>query len=234
MANKALAHNLKVIQHYQAALGIGWIALLVASFLGATLYRVPLATDNLQMVVIILATSLPAIRAVRQDKPLRGITPLNWDARTAALSVGFGFLTALIAYGNYLLFFWRHHLDPRYIDASLPLHLQAVTLTGVTMAILVSVALLFERADKHEYVLSEHLWHNRTLQNAFVFSGLLLGGVVWAPWIQDILHTASLDIIDLLSIVGCVFAYCGARAIQRHTRKHTRHAVLTLHGELQD
>ncbi len=146
--------------------------------------------------------------------------------------VGFGFLAAALAYGNYLLFFARHDLSPRFLDPNLPLYHQATTLTYLTLALCLSVYLMFERADAHEKFFTSYLWSNKKLLAAFATSLFLICTLIYNPMIQPYFHAGPLSAVDWLTALACAALYMGFRLIQRHTRKHSRPAVLRLHHEL--
>ncbi len=198
----------------------------------------------------ILPLQILAIDIVAQILP---ITALGWDSAQHKLMrekprnlrdhiingpamagfVGFGLLAAIFAYGNYLLFFARHHLSPRYLDPSLPLYHQATTLTYLTLVLCLYVYLMFERADAHERFFTSYLWSNEKLLAAFAASFFLIGNIIYNPWVQPYFKSGSLGFVDWLTALLCAGCYLAFRLLQRHTRKHTRHAVLKLHHELR-
>lgn len=196
------------------------------------------------------AIQILAIDVVAQILP---ITALGWDSAQHKLMrekprnlhdhiinppaiagfIGFGLLAAVLAYGNFLLFFARHSLSPKYLtDLSLPLYHQATTLTYLTLVLCLYVYLMFERADAHEHFFTDYLWSNKKLLIAFALSFFLIGNVIYNPWIQPYFNSGSLGIIDWLTALACATMYMLFRLLQRHTRKHTRPAVLKLHQEL--
>ncbi len=197
----------------------------------------------------ILPLQILAIDIVAQVLP---ITALGWDKAQHKLMrekprdlhdhiingpaisgfIGFGLLAAVLAYGNYLLFFARHHLSPQYIDSTLPLYHQATTLTYLTLALCLSVYLLFERADNHEKFFNSYLWSNKKLLLAFGLSFFLICNLIYNPVVQPYFNAGPLSLVDWLTALLCAILYMAYRLLQRHTRKHSHHAVLKLHSEL--
>lgn len=196
------------------------------------------------------AIQILAIDVVAQILP---ITALGWDSAQHKLMrekprnlhdhiinppavvgfIGFGLLAAALAYANFLLFFTRHGISPKYItDLSLPLYHQATTLTYLTLVLCLYVYLMFERADAHEHFFTNYLWSNKKLLISFALSFFLIGNIIYNPWIQPYFSSGSLGVIDWLTALACAAFYMAFRLIQRHTRKHTRPAVLKLHREL--
>lgn len=197
----------------------------------------------------IAAIQILAIDVVAQILP---ITALGWDKAQGNLMhekprdlhdhiinqraisgfVGFGLLAALLAYGNYLYFFIRHNLSPQFLDRDLPLYHQATTLTFLSLVLCLYVYLMFERADSHTKFFTEYLWSNKKLLGAFGISFFLIANLIYNPWIQPYFSTGSLGFVDWLTAFFCAGLYMLLRLAQRHTRKHTRHAVIKLHREV--
>jgi Ca2+-transporting ATPase len=197
----------------------------------------------------ITAIQILAIDVVAQILP---ITALGWDEAQGKLMhekprslrdhiinshaitgfIGFGALAAGLSYGNYLLFFARHHLSAARLDPTLPLYHQATTLTYLTLVLCLYVYLLFERSDAHERFFTSYLWSNTKLLAAFGLSFVLIGCIIYSSWIQPYFSTGSLGFVDWLTALSCAALYLGFRMLQRHTRKHSRHAVLQLHKTL--
>ena len=133
---------------------------------------------------------------------------------------------------EYRYLFVRHHLSPAYIDTTNPLYLEATTLTYVTLVLCLYVYLLFERADTHEKFFTSYLWSNKKLLGAFGLSLVLIGGIVYTPFLHGYFSTANLGWGEWFSALLAAGAYFAFRLAQRHTRKHTRRAVLKLHHEV--
>lgn len=197
----------------------------------------------------ITAIQILAIDVVAQILP---ITALGWDQAQGKLMhdkprnlhdhiinlpaiggfIGFGALAAALAYGNYLLFFARHHLSPTYLDPTLPLYHQATTLTYLTLVLCLYVYLMFERSDAHEKFFTEYLWSNKKLLVAFGLSFFLIGNIMYNPLIRPYFSSGPLSIMDWLTALACASLYMSFRLLQRHTRKHTRKSVVQLHRQV--
>lgn len=197
----------------------------------------------------ITAIQILAIDVVAQILP---ITALGWDKAQGKLMhdkprnlhnhiikasavggfVGFGALAGGLAYVNYLLFFARHHLSPRYLDPTLPLYHQATTLTYLTLVLCLYVYLMFERSDSHEKFFTPYLWSNKRLLFAFAVSFIFILNLIYDPIISPYFSAGPLSVIDWLTAFGFAGLYMAFRLLQRHTRKHTRREVLKLHRQL--
>ena len=146
--------------------------------------------------------------------------------------VGFGLLAAVFAYGNFLLFFVRHHLSPQHLNTALPLYHQATTLTYLTPVLCLYIYLLFERSDVREKFFSSYLWSNKKLLIAFALSFLLIGNIIYNPWVQPYFSAGPLTILDWLSALLWAGFYLIFRLLQRGTHKHPRPASPRLQHEL--
>jgi Ca2+-transporting ATPase len=176
-----------------------------------------------------------AIDVVAQILP---ITALGWDSaqrnllherprrlrdhiiNPTAVSgfIASGLIVAVLAYDNFLLFFGRHHLNPRYFNTSLPQYHQATTLTYLTLVLCLYVYLLFERSDVHEKFFTSYLWSNRKLLGAFALSFFLIGNIIYNPWVQPYFSSGALTLTDWLSALACAGLYMIFRLLQRRTR----------------
>jgi Ca2+-transporting ATPase len=216
------------------------LLVVVFGLIGLSLLHVPPAISAIQILAIdIVAQILP-------------ITALGWDSAKARIMhekprnraehiinkqavsgfLGFGLLAAMLSYGNYLFFFVRAHLSPAYLDIANPQYLQATTITYVTLVLCLYVYLLFERADAHEKFFTNYLWSNKKLLGAFGISLAFIGAIIYIPILQTYFRTQSLDWKDWLTAIVCAAAYFAVRSAQRHTRKHSRRAVVALHKEV--
>jgi Ca2+-transporting ATPase len=200
------------------------------------LFHIQPAITPIQILAIDVVAQILPITALGWDKPLANLMhekPRNLHDHIINLKaiggfISFGALAAALSYVNYLLFFVRHHLSPAYIATTNPLYVQATTLTYLTLVLCLYVYLLFERADTHERFFSSYLWSNKKLLLAFAGSFVLIGNIMYNPWVRPYFTSGSLNWIDWLTAIGFATIYLGIRLLQRHTRKHSRQAVLEL------
>lgn len=210
-----------------------------------------LALSLFHIAPAITAIQILAIDIVAQILP---ITALGWDRAQGKLMhekprnlhdhiinppaisgfIGFGALAGALAFINYLFFFVRNETSARYIDitSNLPLYHQATTLTYLTLVLCLYVYLMFERSDAHEQFFTSYLWSNKKLLAAFAVSFFLIANVIYNPMVQPYFGAASLNAMDWLTALFAASVYMLVRLTQRHTRKHSRKAVLKLHHEL--
>lgn len=220
----------------------GELIAVLAGVAALALFHIPPAISPIQILAIDVVAQILPITALGWDKPLANLMheePRNLkdhiiNVKAVGGFIGFGALAAIFSYANFLLFFARHHLSPAYLATTNPLYLEATTLTYVTLVLCLYVYLMFERADKHDKFFTKYLWSNKHLLVAFALSFFLIGNLVYNPVIKPYFNTYPLTIIDWLSAVMFSGIYFAFRLLQRHTRKHTRKAVLELNKQLNN
>lgn len=225
-------HNLhkrratKVIVHaLQANLSLiaAQIALTLISIAALAAFHIPPAGIFSQILLVQLALYFP-IAALAYEPSFPKLHKHKWRA-----SVSFGMLAGLFGYANFIFFFNRHLLDPTYIDAALPLYHQAATVTALTILLCSFCWILFDRAYHHERFFTEFLHSNEDLIEGFILALVVFAVACYTPWLNNILRMQPLDLIDWASALLAAGLYSLCRLAQRHTRKHSRHAVLQLH-----
>jgi Ca2+-transporting ATPase len=205
-----------------------------------TAYHIPPAISPLQILAIDVVAQILPITALGWDaahgnlmreKP-RSLKDHIINRRAISGFVSFGALAAFLSYGNFLFFFIRHNLSPAYIDTANPLYMEATTLTYLTLVLCLYVYLMFERADAHEKFFTSYLWSNKKLLIAFGLSFVLIGDIMYNPWVRPYFSAHSLGWTDWFTAILAATLYFCFRLAQRHTRKHSRANVLALHREL--
>jgi Ca2+-transporting ATPase len=204
-----------------------------------SLFHLPPAISPIQILAIDIVAQILPITALGWDKPLSRLMHAKprdrhehiINRRSVLGFIGFGALASSLSYLNFLLFFARHHLSAAYIDTMNPLYLQATTLTYLTLVLCLYVYLMFERADSHEKFFTAYLWSNKKLLIAFAISFLLIGNILYNPWVRPYFSSGSLGWADWFTALAFAALYMVIRLLQRHTRKHTPRTVLELHKQ---
>lgn len=218
----------------------GELFVILVSLLGQILFHIPAAITAIQILAIdIIAQMAPltalgwdnAQHSLMHDRP-RKLKDHIINAHSMAEFIGYGALTAALAYGNFLFFFERRHLSPEYIDTTSHLYAQATILTYLTMVLCQFINIMLVRADSHESFFTRYLWSNKKLLGAFAISFFCIFNVMYNPVIRPYFGAGPLTLLDWLTAIACALVYLGVRLGQRHTRKHSRKAVLKLHHEV--
>lgn len=219
----------------------GELSTILISLCGQVFFHVPLAITAIQILAIDIVAQIAPITALGWDKAERSLLhdkPRRLNNHIINITavrefVMFGLLAAVIAYGNFLLFFARQGLSPTYIDTSSSLYSSATTLTYLTLVLCQFTNLMLVRADEHESFFTTYLWSNKKLLFAFGISIFCIINIIYNPMVQPYFHAGILDASDWLMAFVATGIYFIFRLAQRRTRKHTRAAVLRLHRELK-
>ncbi|HET7320318.1 MAG TPA: cation-transporting P-type ATPase [Candidatus Saccharimonadales bacterium] len=210
---------------------------ILLSLLGQAIFHIPIAITAIQILAIdIVAQMFPitalgwdsAQRELMHDKPRR-LNDHILNKKTVREFILFGFIAASLAYLNYLWFFTRHATTAPFISTHNPLYMQATILTYVTLVLCQFTNLMLVRSDEHESVFTSYLWSNKKLLVAFGVSFFCILNILYNPIIRPYFGAGPLNLMDWLSALLCAAVYLALRLLQRHTRKHTRRAVLELH-----
>jgi Ca2+-transporting ATPase len=206
------------------------------SLAGAMLLGVPLALSVLQILAIDLIAELFPLAALGWDKADSDVMkqkPRNLSDhilnRGSAYDIVFvGLLVGALAYGNYLLFYYRSGADLGNVVTHAPLHLQAMTLTYLTIVLCMWVNILQMRS-RHG-VFSRYQLHNKRLWAAFLLAFLLVANIIYNPLISQYFHTTAIGMSEWLFAITAAGIFLVVRELQRHSKKHghTRKDVLEL------
>jgi Ca2+-transporting ATPase len=145
---------------------------------------------------------------------------------------GFGLLSAVLAYGNFLWFFDREGLSASYIDTTNHLYMQATTLTYVTLVLCQFINLLLVRTDNSEPFFTKYLWSNKKLLWAFGISIFCILNLVYNPVVQPYVRTDGLSVIDWLTALLATGVYLLIRLFIRNLPSHSREDIIGLHHEV--
>jgi Ca2+-transporting ATPase len=196
---------------------------------GLVLFHVAAAIAPIQILAIDVVAQILPITALGWDSAQHNLmTEKPRNLRDHIINptairgfIGFGLLAAFFAYSNFLLFFARHNISPRYLNTGLPIYHQATTLTYLTLVLCLYVYLLFERTGTRERFFSRYLWSNKKLLIAFAGSFFLIGNIIYNPWVQPYFSAGSLTIIDWITALACASLYMIFRLVQRSARQYT-------------
>lgn len=209
-----------------AAMSMALVLVVMASFVGLAGWHVPIALTVLQILLVQFVFQLLTV------------TALAWDEKTHTSHVswvnelGFSFIAAAVSYGNYLFFFARNDISPMHISTANPYYFQATTVALVTLVLCHAIGLLLMRRGTRKQLFTAQLWSNHTLLAAFGLSFVILLSLFYLPSLHTFLGMQALGWMDWLWAVAGTVIYLGTRLLQRHTLKHSRQAVLSLHKQV--
>lgn len=232
-----LTSELAVLQRVTTA-PVTWIIRVAVSDVGAKLtlvslgifgqiaYSIPMAITVVQVVALDLVALLLPITALTGDRPRQFTT------KVAARLLGFGSLSAILVYANFLFFFVRQGISPAHLDAQSTLYFHAVSLSFVTIVLCRLVNLMMVRSDHRKQFFTRYVLSNSSLLIALAFSIFLTAFVVYYPPLRYYFDSQPLSVVDWLTAILTAGIFFGLQLLQRHTRQHTRKAVIQLHHEV--
>ena len=227
------------IQHALSSIltdSMALLGIIFISLLGIIYLHIPLAITATQILLLSAVVLIAPAVALVNDKARRpeADTFVAPDSTWSVLRrpIGFGLLAAVLCYLVFVYFFVRRGLNPEFIDSTSQLNAGATSLTFAAAALCQMLNLLFVRADRRKKFFARHLTSNKPLLLAFGLAVLLLALSLYVQPLQQYFHTAALSIGDWLTAVAAAVVYAAFRLAQRHTRRHSRHAVINLHREV--
>jgi Ca2+-transporting ATPase len=209
----------------------------LVSLAAASLFHVPLALSVMEILAIDLIAELFPIAALgrdRADGELMHTAPRNphdhiLNTKSILDLLWCGVLIGGFAYINYLWFYHRSSVDPQNLPAGNLIHLKATALTYLTI-VLCQLANILQRRSVGG-LFTRYQFHNRQLWLAILFSLFCVANIIYNPWIAPYFHAGPLSAVDWLYALGAAAIFIIIRELQRHVKKHSRQAVLTLHHQ---
>lgn len=190
------------------------------SLFTASLFGIPLALSVMQILAIDLIAELFPIAALGWDKADRNlmIEPprkaeqhiLNKNSIIDLLWCGL--LIGGLAFINYLLFYVRQNIDPSTITSDSNTHLQATTITYLTI-VLCQLGNILQRRSK-DGLLTRYQLHNKHLWLAIVISFLSVGLIIYSP-LNNYFGASPIHLIDWLYCFGAAVIFLVLRELQR-------------------
>lgn len=217
------------------------IILILASLGLALWFDIPQAITVIQILAIDIIAQILPIAALAYDR----VQKHEAHARIGSLRhiledeimikefIAFGALTAGLAYANFWLFFSRHGLSAEYITQNSEVYFRATSLTLLTVVLCQFANIMFVRANAHEKFFTSYLTSNKLLLWAFGVSFFFILSIMYNPVVRPLFKTGPLEFGDWCMALLAAVIYVIVRLTQRHTRLHTRKAVLSLHRQLR-
>jgi len=191
----------------------GELTAVLLSLAAAALFKTPMAILGLQILAIDLVGQLLPVTFLTWDPTQEGImnqAPRNpsdhvFNRKTLISMAWTGLLMGAIGFANFLWLFQRNGFSPWGIQDSNPLYFRAITLTYVSLVLISWMNILSKRTADGESIFSRYLWSNGRLLLSFVFSLILVCGLVYIPIVQNFLSTAPLIWSDwLYAVLGAL------------------------------
>ncbi len=233
-------HNIKNAALCAMNANAGELMAVLTGLIGQAAFHVPIAITAIQILAIDVIAQIfpvtalgwdPAQRELMQEPP-RDLRNHIINVQAVREFIGYGLLSAGLAYCNFLFFFTRRHLSPMYLSTHNSLYASATILTYLTIVLCQFANIMIVRTDDRENFFTRHLWSNKKLLIAFGFSFFCILNIVYDPLVRPYFAAGPLGITDWLLAAAAAAIFLCIRLMLRNGRKHSRAAVIELHRQV--
>lgn len=206
----------------------------LVSLAAATAFGIPLALSIMQILAIDLIAELFPIAALGRDKaegdlmrqPPRDLHDHILNRRSVLDLLWCGILIGVLAFLNYLLFYWRRGIGASHITSGSLIHYQAASLTYLTIVLCQLVNILQRRSEQGLF--SRYQLHNRTLWGAIGLSLVCVSLILYSP-LNTYFASGPLSLTDWLCALAAVTVFGIIREFELFTHRHSRAALFSRH-----
>lgn len=203
----------------------------------AALFSIPLAITVMLIIAIDLIAELFPMIALGWDKAENNLmiqAPRDprkhiLNNRSIADIVWAGVLIGSLTFANYLFFYVRRNIDPTSVQNGSELHMQATSLTYLTIMVCQLLNILHLRSEKGLF--TRYQFNNRRLLFAFGMSLFCIANIIFNPWISPFFRASAISLEDIGTalLVGLIFV--AFREVGHYGKRDHRDHVVKLHRE---
>ena len=207
--------NIKKAAHCALTDNSGELMAVMLGLAGHAIWGFPAAITAVQILAIDIVAEIFPITALGWDKAQRELMhdkPRNLsdhiiNRKTVAGFIGFGLLSAGLAYANYAFFAYRNGVFLSNLDDHAALYASATILTYLTIVLCQFVNLFLVRTDEREPFFTRYIWSNPRLLIAFGLSFVAILAIIYVPAIQPFFGAGPLTVVDWLTAGVCALVY---------------------------
>lgn len=218
---RVIFHNIKKSTLCAFTSNTGELVVNLCSLAAASFFHVPLALSVMEILAIDLVAELfpiaalgwdPADSDVMVEQP-RSTKNHILDRNNILDLLWCGLLIGGLAFFNYLWFFSRQGVSPQYLTSGSLVHLQATSLTYLTIVIC-QLGNIIQRRSKHG-IFTRYQFNNRHFWFAISLSLFCVANIIYNPWIAPYFQAGPLGVIDWIYALGAAVIFLGIRETQR-------------------
>lgn len=199
----------------------GELIVVLISLVMAALFKIPPAISAVQILAVDLIAELFPIAALGWDTATRNIMKDHprdpkdhiFNIRSVIDLVIGGILIGGLAYINFYLFSLRGDVQPHNLDVNASFYASATTIAYVTICFCQYITVFVRRSP--EPTLKRYLFTNKHLWLATALSIFCVLNIVYNPFIQHVMKSGPLGIIDWLYVLGSVAIYYVFREVMK-------------------
>ncbi|MCA9332755.1 cation-transporting P-type ATPase [Candidatus Saccharibacteria bacterium] len=235
---RIIFQNIKKITLVAFCANTSELVINLASLVAAAMFSTPIAiTVMLILAIDLIAELFPMVALgwdeaegeVMSDEP-RDPKQHILNKNTMRDVIWVGLLIGTITFANFLFFFVRRGINPSLAEYNSPMHMQATTLTYVTIMICQLFNILHLRTTKG--IFSKYQFHNPKFIFAIGLSLFCIANIVYNPWVSPFFRAAPLNGWDWVTalVAGAIFVVF--REMGRFGKQDHRDNVIDLHKEV--
>ncbi len=209
------------------------------SLLGAALLSTPIAITVMLILAIDLIAELFPMVALGWDKAETNIMseqprdPKDHILNRQSLKdvIWAGILIGGLTFVNFIFFFVRRGIDPSSVENGSTLHMQATSLTYVTIMICQLLNILHLRSEHG--IFTRYQLHNSRLLFAYGLSLFFVANIIYNPWISPFFRAAGISLGDWITalVAGAIFVIF--RETFHYGKRDHRDKIIDLHKNTQ-
>lgn len=234
---RVIFQNIKKITLVAFSANSSELVVSLFSLIGAAMFSTPLAITVMLILAIDLIAELFPMVALGWDKAEGKVMsepprdPKNHILNRHAVQelVWVGLLIGSLTFANFIFFFVRRNISPSLVENGSPLHMQATSLTYVTIMVCQFLNILHLRSEKG--IFTKYQFQNRRLLFAFGLSFFCIANILYNPWVSPFFRAGPIDTMDWLTALAAGVIFVVFREMGRYGKRDHRSHVAKLHHE---
>lgn len=232
---RVIFQNIKKITLVAFNANISELVVNLLSLVAASLLSTPLAITVMLILAIDLIAELFPMIALGWDKAEGKVMtekprdPKNHILNKKSLKeiVWVGLLIGGLSFLNFIYFFVRRSIDPSTVEYNSEIHMQATTLTYVTIMICQLLNILHIRSQKGIFTMYQ--LHSPRFLFAVALSLFCIANIVYNPLIYPFFRSQPISGTDWLTALACGLIFIAFREVGRIGKHDHRDKVIELH-----
>ncbi len=141
-----------------------------------------------------------------------------------------GFIISLIGFFSYLTYFIRSGISPYFISTSNPVYLKALTTTLVTLILLMSANIIFEKTSYYKDDLLDRLLSNKESFFVIILSLMIVFGLSYINPLKN--YISNVNLVDLIYCLFFTSIFIAFKSLLAYGRKNSKKELLKLYREI--
>ncbi len=235
---RTIFQNIKKITLVAFCANMSELVVNLLSLLGAALLSTPLAiTVMLILAIDLIAELFPMVALGWDEAESNLMVEEPRDPRLHILNnqtikdvIWAGILIGGLTFANFVFFFVRRGIDPSSVQNGSALHMQATSLTYLTIMTCQLLNILHLRSEHG--IFTKYQLHNKRLLFAFALSFFCIANIIYNPWIAPFFRAGSISGMDWLTALAAGAIFVLFREMGHYGKRDHRDHIVKLHQEV--